>query len=548
MAFFFKRKQRAESLELIARSEAIRQRSAEADFAWNDLTYTGIASIPYNGETQFGQLGPIYEYKAQFNELRARSWQAYYESDFAQIVINRTLTWVIGNGLKLQCEPSMPILEAAGVAMEKETKRKFVRNVEAQYDLMRESTDIDHSGQLNYNQLSWEKEKNALIGGDVLVINRVVKGQMTQQIIDGAHVQSPLYGTEEWPQSLADGNRIIDGVEVDHKNRHVAYYVRTYILEGDMPTTWKFTRVEAYGKKTGTRLAYLYYGCKYRINSVRGMPLLAACLQKAKEIDDYSTATLTQARNAASVSYQNVVEKDATESKGWAKETVQGFDVGFNSLPRTNDGKQVGKTFKVDTVGHVISNAPGNKIETIENKNPLYFRDFYEVRRDSLFAVAGVPPNVAMGLYNDSYSASRASQQDWKHTLNVKRENHRAGTLAYDYRLWFELQVINGDISAPGFIGGSIAVKKAYLKARFTGATVAAIDPVAEAKAARIILGAAAAAIPLNDAQDLTEKMDGGDLEENMEQMKDALEKCEVYGIEIPMTGGAAPENTKEND
>lgn len=535
---FLKKRDKTLTLEDVAKIEARKQ--AEAILTYSNFYDPAIYGAMYNGETDYGLLGPIYDYSADYNQLRARSWQAFYESDFAQIAVRRLLTWTIGNGLRLQAEPLSVILEAEGYPMQKEQRRSFVRLLEAKWNLFTESTDCDWSEQMNYNQLSWEKEKNAIVGGDVLVINHVVKGQLKQQIIDGEHVQSPAYGSEDWPQELENGNRIIDGVEVDRKDRHVAYYVRTAVLKGEMPTNMNFTRVSAYGKDSKQRIAYLYYGTKYRIGNFRGMPLLSACLQKAKEIDEYSKSTLNQAKNAAKVAYQNVVDKDSESSAPWSKGVVEAFDVNKNKLPVTTDGLQVNKVAKIANIGEVFNNAPGNKVEVIENKNPLYFRDYFELHRDSLFAVLEIPPNVAMQMYNDSFSASRAAIMDWAHTLGVKRENHRVGTIKNDYELWFYLEVMTGRLTVKGYIINE-TIRKAYHKARFVGANVPHIDPVKEVEAARRKLGKAFDNVPIDDLESITESLGGGNSYENLEQCGEELKTW----VELEKTSGYKSEAEK---
>lgn len=524
----------------VQRMDAEHQRKAEAYYGL--INSNGIISTSFNGETDFGALGKIYDYKADYNDLRARSWQAYYESDFAQIAVNRLLTWTIGNGLKLQAEPNNTILEMEGQKLEPEARRKLVKHIEARYDLYTSNTDCDWSDSLNYKQLCWEKEKNAIIGGDVLIINRVVDGVMKQQIIDGEYVQSPYYGSEWWPQELPDGHRIIDGVEVDNKGKQVAYWVLESVLKGQMPCDYKFTRISAFNKQTGLRMAYLYYGNKYKIGNYRGMPLLSACLQKMKEIDEYSKAALTQAKNTAKVSYQNVVDKAAEDDPAWSKTMAQTFDVDRNKLPITQDGFEINKVVKVSNIGEIFNNAPGNEVKILENKNPLYYRDFFEVNRDSLFAVLSIPPNVAMQMYNDSFSASRAAIMDWAHTLSVKRENTSNGTIRKDYEVWLYVEVLYNRINAPGFLSNK-TIRQAYLKARFIGANVPHIDPVKEVMAARLKAGEAAASIPFDDIESLTEHLGGGNSEENMEQMGEEMKKW----FELLKKSGYQPKEAKKD-
>ena len=66
------------------------------------LTYPPIYQTYYTGEKTAGEMGAAKSYLLAYNYLRVRSWQAYTESEVVQIIINKYIKWVIGNGLKLQ--------------------------------------------------------------------------------------------------------------------------------------------------------------------------------------------------------------------------------------------------------------------------------------------------------------------------------------------------------------------------------------------------------------------------------------------------------------
>ena len=72
-------------------------------------------TFSYDGEKNLGEIGPARNYLMNYPMLRVRSWQAYVESEVAQIVLNKWTTWVIGTGLKLRCEPAKLVLEQEGV-------------------------------------------------------------------------------------------------------------------------------------------------------------------------------------------------------------------------------------------------------------------------------------------------------------------------------------------------------------------------------------------------------------------------------------------------
>lgn len=504
-----------------------------------NLTYTNVQTISFNGEKNAGAAGPMIDYKPAYYELRVRSWQAMLESDIAQIGMNKLITWVIGKGLKLQSEPVKSVLEEEGIKLD---KAKFTKSFESRFHLWKKSKTVDYSCIKNLDELCTDAERNAVIGGDVLVVLRVIKGELKVQLIDGQHVQSPYYGTEWFPKELPNGHSLIDGVEINEKREHVAYWVKVYAVDASFENLFKysFERIPAKGSKTNTTMAYLYYGSQYRINNVRGIPLIAACFEKLNNLDLYSAATLKQAQEAAKVDYQVVHDKDSSPATPWAGAAALGQNVFNNAntndkLPVTDDGTTLGRTTHITGIGTAWNNSPGSKVETLENKNPLYFKDFYETHTDIFFAVLQMPPNVAMGKYNDSFSASRAAIKDWEHVLMVKRENHYNGFLKPILSLFLDLQVLQNKIQAPGYVLAlrqrNTIVIDCYKNCRFVGANVPHIDPLKEVKAARELLGKAFEYVPLNDVESVTESLGCGDAAENIEQGAEELKKAEGLGL-----------------
>lgn len=507
-------------------------------------TYRDIGTYSYNGEKNVDGVGPMIDYRLDFNGLAIRGWQAMLESDKAQIAIKRLMTWIIGNGLKPQVEPVISVLEDEGIKID---KVKFAKSVEDRWNLFRNSKNASHDGMKNLNELEIEAEKNSSVAGDMLVIIRYKKGHLNVQHIDRMNVQSPYYGSEYFPQALANGNCIIDGVEINDKRQHIAYYVRTYALTSNIDNLfeYKFERIPARDPKTGLTRAFLYYGDQHRINNLRGIPVIASCIEKLKKMEEYSDAALDQAKEASKVSYQQVHELNAEGKSSWSNNTVRGYNKGDTtrsavSLPVTDDGVTTNNTMNVTSIGTAYNNPPGSKIEMLSNENPIYFKDFNETHSNEFFAVMGIPPNVAMGLYNDSYSASRASQMDWLHILLTKREHHKVGYLDYIYAVWLDVKILEGVIQAPGYLlartRGNDTVLQAYRKLRFIGINPPHIDPLKEVQAARLTLGTSFDHAPLDDMESVVERLGNGNNLENIEQSADELKMVNSLGIKpIPM-------------
>jgi len=174
----------------------------------------------------------------------------------------------------------------------------------------------------------------------------------------------------------------------------------------------------------------------------------------------------------------------------------------------------------------------------LEGTPESQFKDFYKMHIDIMCSCVGIPPNVAMMLYDSSYSSSRAAIQDWAHNLKVMRKKFSNQFERPVYSFWFHIFTMKNLIQAPGFIEAwfkkTWLVIEAYLNARFIGANVPHIDPKKEVDAVRLMLGSTGAAMPLITLEQATEMLGGGGSIENMTQFARELQTSKDLKIEIP--------------
>src|SRR5688572_8140667 len=103
--------------------------------------YTTLFAVSYTGEKNFGEIGPLKNYRPDYAALRIRSWQSYLESEVTQTIINKFTTWVIGKGLKLQAEPSELVLKSERIQLD---VHEFSEIVEARFGVFRKSKCADY--------------------------------------------------------------------------------------------------------------------------------------------------------------------------------------------------------------------------------------------------------------------------------------------------------------------------------------------------------------------------------------------------------------------
>lgn len=502
-----------------------------ADFSGSGGVYTPMFSSYYNGEKNLGAIGPIKNYRPNYEALRLRSWQSYYESEVSHTIVNSYIKWVIGKGLKLQCEPLVEVLNQEGIELDRQS---FCKSVEARYIAWSKSSMSDYSGMKSKNELSAIAFKNADLGGDVLVILRYINNCVKLQLIDASHIISPnTGGSEMFPQVLSNGNKILNGIEFSPSGEHIAFYVRDCNLS--------FERIEA-KNSLGLTCAFIYYGSEYRLDNVRGVPKLSSVLEKIASLERYASATLGSAEERQKIAYVMEPELMATPQNPLQSNMVKAHDYykGSSQIPVTAEGKEIANTIAVSTQKQTFLMPPGIKMKSIESKQELFFKEFHTTYVELICACLGIPSNVAMMLYTESFSASRAALKDWEHTLHVTRNYFSTGFEQYIFNFWLETEILKNKIQAPGYlkakISGNYMVLEAYRSVRFVGAPVPHIDPLKEVQAERLKLGAAAASYPLTTAEAATENLNGGESAANVQQFSEEIDMMRKLKIETPNT------------
>lgn len=491
--------------------------------------YTNVQVYSFDGSKNLGESGPIIDWRMSHEGLRLRSWQSYTESEVTQTIMGKLLTWVITGGLKLTSEPAKYVLQSEGVNVD---TLEFSRQAEQRFNLFKECADSDYSSMTNLDVIANEAVLNALVGGDVLVIMRYDKATgVNVQLIDGAHVRNPYNVSIE-----QEGVIIKDGIEIDVKGKHLAYWV--------LNDKNQFERVEAFGKKSGLRMAFLFRMNGHRLSTQRGIPLISVVLEKLKKLDRYESATLASAEERAKIAYTIEHKKNSTGetplAAAFAK--VSAFD-GQDDVPVTDDGKVLANTIAVSTNKQVFNMPLDSELKALESKNELHYKDFYTTNIIAVCAAIGMPYQVAFSLYEGNYSASRAALKDWENTIKVLRKKIQTGFYQHIYNFWLEVEVLNGTIDAPGYfmsrLNGNKHIVNAYRKCRFVGVSVPHIDPLKEVAAMRLALGNNADGLPLTTLESATEILNGSESHDNVLQFAKELTDALNAGIKSEPTGSA---------
>lgn len=489
-------------------------KSIQANYQQQYYYYPPIYFAPYTGEKTPGEMGAAKNYNLQYNYLRTRSWQSFLESELTQIIINKRTLWTIGTGLKVQPEPNQIVLKQEGIDFD---TTDLIRQIESRFNVYAGSRFSDFAKMMPLNHIASEAHKNAIVGGDVLVILRVDNNFVNVQIIDGSHVISPYFNSEWFKVASNQGNFIRHGVEMNENMEHIAYYVQNQL--------GKSTRIPRIGAESGNLMAFMVYGSRYRIDNTRGLPLLSAVLETIKKLDRYKEATVGSAEERQKIAYAIEHNADSTGENPLMAKMAQSSFLGMGQAPETKsiDAYEAAATKVATTTNKQAINMPiGASLKLLESKNELYFKDFYETNAKSFCAAVGVPFEVAMAMYNSNYSASRAAIKDWEYSFKTDRTKFSDQFYQPVYNLWFEIQVLTGKLQAPGYIksmnDNNIMAIEAYQQSRWLGTNAPQIDPIKEVAAERMKLGDDNT--PLTTYDQATESLGSGDFSTIMTKVK----------------------------
>lgn len=434
----------------------------------------------YGGDKYPGGFGPTQIFDVDYWTLRERSAQLFTENLYARGLIRRIITNEINTGLTLEAKPDESILGVASDSLS-----DWSEDTENRFELWAKNPELcDYKGRQTFGEIQRVALTEALIAGDVLFVLHVspVTGLPLVQLISGDCVRTPLIAPE-----IAEGHSIYEGVELDDKGRHVAYWVEQETSE---VVTAPSIRIPVQGEQSGRRVAWMVYGTDRRMGDVRGQPLLSLVMQAIKEIDRYRDAALRKATLNAIIAF--FIKK--TENKP-------------GSLP-ISGGAVRRSTSSVDDVDSTVrefgisQHIPGMIIEELQQgEEPVphstagtdvNFGPFEKAILDAIAWANGIPPEIYKLAFTDNYSASQAAINEYKMTLNMRRTKTGEESLQPIYVEWLVSSVIDKRIRAPGFLDAWRDPKQydifaAWVASDWSGAIKPSTDVLKQAKGYKLL-------------------------------------------------------------
>ena len=401
----------------------------------------------------------------------------YMAAPIATAALKRQRTNVVGNGLRLKSTINRELLGFTQEAAEAWQKR-----TEAEFALWAERKDAcdatginDFYGMQQLAMLAWP------MSGDCFCLFRYYDTSpmhpysLRLHLIEADRVRTPTEGGGitllTTTGKAANGNTIYDGVEVDSNGRVVAYHVaNTYPFQETLVPT-VFTRVEAYGKKTGLP-NILHVMDSERCEQYRGVPYLAQVMEPLLQMRRYTEAEIMAAIVQSFFTAFVKTEGDTTEMPFGEPASADNQEVN-----RDPSDYEMGP-------GNTIIMEPGEDVAFGSPTHPnTGFDTFMRSLCEQVGAAFEIPADLLLMSFNASYSASRAALLEaWK-AFRMRREWLTKSFCRPVYEVWMTEAVARGRIIAPGFLTDPL-IRQAYLQSEWIGPSQGQLDPTKEVAAA----------------------------------------------------------------
>ncbi|KXA71066.1 phage portal protein [Bordetella hinzii] len=201
--------------------------------------------------------------------LRARSRDAYRNNAIARAAIDRMVADFIGTGVSAK-----PLADSESLRM------RLIDEWEAWSDV------CDADGQTDFYGLQTLAMHAMLESGEVLAL-------LETDDANGVPLKIRLLESDHLPfknERLPNGNRIVDGIELDARGRRVAYWLHpNHPGDADISNNDP-VRVPAH------RVLHLFEAT--RPGQLRGVPILASVLVRLKDLDEFDDAQLVRQKIA----------------------------------------------------------------------------------------------------------------------------------------------------------------------------------------------------------------------------------------------------------
>lgn len=423
--------------------------------------------------------------------LRSRAHDLAINSPIGAAVINTMVTGTIGSGLKL-----FPRINAEELGLTAQEARQWRRKVKQVFSLW--ASRCDYLRRNNFYELQTIAFQSSLTDGDSFcLLKRHMPARnnpfsLRLQLVEAGRISNP-FGGDLIEMVAQNGNKIVNGIEVDRAGRLVAIHVANRLWNefDQVNAEIKWQRVKVYGEESG--LPNVLHICRdTRPDMFRGIPILAPVIEALKQVSRYSEAELTSSiiKSFFSVFF-----------------TQPASNFNMNEITGQEDEVDVSE-YKLGS-GTISALPKGVDVKAIDSaKNQSTFDAFTSHFIKQISAAVNLPHEILLKEFKSSYSASRAALLQAENTFRQMRNAFIVDFCQPIYEQFLAEAIALGRIDAPGFFSDPIK-RHLWSRADFLNENNKVLDPVKEANAAKLRLE-----LGLSTYSREVAAMNGGDFED----------------------------------
>lgn len=453
--------------------------------------------------------------------LRERTRDLSMNTPLGAAAINTTRTNVVGAGLLPR-----PKIDYEFLGISQKEAADLQQQIKREFNLWAESTLCDANDQNNFFELQQIAFSDWLKNGEEFALIKYADDapympyQLRIKLIEADRISTPDSFDGDYTgfdRKLKNGNRIMNGVEIDPSGKVVAYYISSG-FPGDYDSLkWEWTRVAKRGDKTGNP-NILHIFAAERAEQYRGVPFLAPVVHEIKQVTRYSEAEVM-----AAVVNSMFTMFITTENGNDMPDRFAGVDEDEDIDVEPDDPDR----FKLGT-GTVNLLKNGEGVKAVESTHPSgNYQTFIETMSMQIGSALEIAPEVLLKKFSNNFSASKgAINETWK-SFTMRRKWFVNDFCQEIYDLWFSEAVAKGRINAPGFFVNPM-IKKAYTNCTWNGTAQGYLNPVAEANAAVIRINNG-----LSTHEDECAAMNGSDFDENIRTLTGENKKLSEANKEV---------------
>ena len=366
--------------------------------------------------------------------LVSHSRQLAISNPAASAAIDRYVGGVVGSGILYSTPKTTSLLPP---------EYSFLMElVSTRFSMASRECTLDRQGLLDFGQMQTLAIENMMLSGDIAFVRKPDEYSWTA--IESDRIISPYYMCEETRSAIVDGifklinkengNRIVDGVELDNDGRMVALWILKEAIERPWAAcAGQIERIPIEDPDTGLPLCLFVFMPK-RPAQYRGVPLLSPVieqlfLQSAYIQSEGNAAALQASLYGFITSQKPVNDETAPELKSRMDEYIpvideedydEGGAEGSEDKPTPDfkvayNGQEARENLyqpqaKPITSGRFMHLADGEDIRFLQSTHPnSNFGSYMDATTELIASAVGLPAEVLKLSFNSSYSASRAA-------------------------------------------------------------------------------------------------------------------------------------------